>query len=127
PRSCPLATWRDAFVPDSLVGVGDLNGNGGWHPWIEALPPNEALPGDPVSGRSLSIESYMGQSAALIRTLLRGMVGGDDAAGSSNVLGADVVGDGIARLLRTGGLATLAGLSQGARLVEALVRKPDVQ
>jgi uncharacterized protein with NAD-binding domain and iron-sulfur cluster len=127
PRSCPLATWRDAFVPDSLVGVGELNGNGSWHPWIEALPPNEALPGDPVSGRSLSIESYMGQSAALIGTLLRGTVGGDDAAGPSNVLGADVVGDGIARLLRTGGLATLAGLSQGARLVEALVRKPDVQ
>jgi uncharacterized protein with NAD-binding domain and iron-sulfur cluster len=124
PAVCPIADWRDAFVPDSLVGVTDHAGDGHWRPWVEALPPNEEQPGDPSGRRPFTVERYMARSAALVRTLLVSLgaaSGGNHVSPPSRA----AVTDGIARLLRSGGHATLAGLAQGARLVEAVVAAPD--
>src|SRR4029453_4272067 len=113
PATCPRADWRDASGPDSLVGVTDRSGHSGWEPWIEALPPNDVLPGEPGPARRFTVEGYMKQSASLVRTLVRGLAGGGPQ-GPATDLRHDTLVRALGRLLRSGELATLAGLSQGA-------------
>jgi len=125
PAHCPIADWRDAFVPAPLVGVADQLPNGQWSVFKGALPPTEGLPGDPpTSNQRWSVTDYVSRSMALLRTLIETIQQRDasspeapprqspDARSTSAVL------EGISRLLQYGELATLAGLIQAISLLE---------
>src|SRR5690349_9721570 len=47
PRTCPVATWQDAFKPAPWVCVTDRGPGGEWQPWIAKFPAGGGLPGDP--------------------------------------------------------------------------------
>ncbi|TMA34477.1 MAG: hypothetical protein E6J79_16570 [Deltaproteobacteria bacterium] len=73
PRTCPIATWRDAFAPAPFVGVTDRTPDGRWIPWNHLMPPTEGFPGDPPgAGQRMGIRDYMVRTVMLVRTLLRG-------------------------------------------------------
>lgn len=126
-RSCPMASWTDAFEPYPRVGVMDRTGDGGWRPWTAVLPPSEGLPGDP-GARRFTLASYMRRSAALVRTLLETLSGTATEAGSAP--DADEVARLARRLTLYGELATLATLTQAVAALESVVgslsRYPDV-
>src|SRR5215470_3657799 len=68
PKTCPIADWRDAFVPAPLLGVAEVSAEGDWHIWKGILPASEGLPGDPArDGQRWSVADYMAQSVALLR------------------------------------------------------------
>lgn len=46
---CPIQTWRDAFVPAGVVGLGSDEPDG-WHDWLAAFPDDDRLPGEPAEG-----------------------------------------------------------------------------
>lgn len=45
PAGAPLATWRDAFVPCTTGGVGEMS-RGRWGVWLDEFRPNGRVPGD---------------------------------------------------------------------------------
>jgi uncharacterized protein with NAD-binding domain and iron-sulfur cluster len=131
PRSCPIATWRDAFEPAPLVGVADRTTDGTWDIWQGILPANEGLPGDPGPYRTMSIADYVGHSLAMLRALfetvrLNTPSDGDAAPHAAPPppwagLGVTAVADGMARLLQIGELATLTGLIHAVGLLEVAI------
>jgi uncharacterized protein with NAD-binding domain and iron-sulfur cluster len=42
---CPIATWRDAFVPSDLVGVGERH-DGSWSHWLATFSRTAGEPGE---------------------------------------------------------------------------------
>ncbi len=74
PATCRLASWRDAFFPDSHVAVAEPCGNGQWLNWTAFFPPADGLPGDPLTADNpFTIKSYLVHTSALLRTLLVGL------------------------------------------------------
>ncbi len=72
PAICPIADWRDAFVPVPLVGVANMLPNGSWRIWKAVLPPTEGHPGDPFEdGERWSVADYMRRSVELLVNLVR--------------------------------------------------------
>jgi len=132
-KKCPLADWRDAFTPIPQVGVADRMADGRWIAWTGVFPPTEGLPGDPLPDRQRwSVADYMMRTVTLLRTLFETIQGQSSAVQPATPPGAAPTGnrdggssslvlDAISRLLRYGELATLAGLIEGARLLEMLV------
>jgi uncharacterized protein with NAD-binding domain and iron-sulfur cluster len=53
PRTCPIATWRDAFSPAPYVGVAEQGPDGRWVSWAAHLPPVEGLPGSRPTASSV--------------------------------------------------------------------------
>jgi len=132
PVRCPIAGWRDAFVPAPLVGVADRDRGGSWTVWEQLLPPTEGLPGDPLpSGQRWTMRDYMIRTAVLLRSLLanvfRADPGGADSAATENPSAGtggwstQTVLDRIARFLRYGELATLTGLVQAVTVLEVML------
>lgn len=118
---CPIKTWRDAFSPAPLIGVTDRAPDGSWIPWMGSLPPAPGLPGDPPGERpAWTAQAYITRTLDLLRTLFQtiqlrlGETVNDGAASASPT--------GIEGALRTmiehGQLATLAGMVEGAHLLE---------
>lgn len=137
PRRCRIADWRDAFAPEPLVGVMDRSPGGDWLPWLALFPPAEGLPGDPLTNHNpFSIGAYLARLATMLRiTLSSAQVRRRDAtapeadsysrAGSAGISGstsADDVAANLARLIKFGLLATVAGLSEAVSLLEAMLR-----
>lgn len=131
PADCPIASWRDAFKPDSFLGVMEKTAGGEWLHWTAHFPPGRDLPGDPYpEGHRWTMAHYLVRSAALVRSLLGTLSvyrhGGDPGSGTE-----DVPGDGspeavlawIRRLAGYGELAGLALLAQAAGALEAALRK----
>ena len=126
PMTCPLATWRDAFVPDHYAGIAEQTNSGAWRPWLTHLPANDGLPGDPLPNyRSPSILDYMMQGIIMVRSLLEG-IGSDNrpqpgrppashegAKGQPEALLANMT-----RLLSYGRLATLAAVFEAMEMFE---------
>jgi uncharacterized protein with NAD-binding domain and iron-sulfur cluster len=46
---CPIRTWRDAFTPASVIGLGDDVGDE-WHDWLAWFPEDDRLPGEAPYG-----------------------------------------------------------------------------
>jgi uncharacterized protein with NAD-binding domain and iron-sulfur cluster len=131
PGQCPIADWRDAFVPAPQIGVAERSPDGTWLTWKAMLPPTEGLPGDGANGQQRwSIVDYMMRAVALLRTLFETIQRQDDgghldgaeysAASWSDKRSPGVVLDGISQLLKYGELATLAGLTQAVGFLEAV-------
>ena len=71
PEKCPIADWRDAFVPDPYVGVADRAANGRWLHRIAGFPSADGLPGDPIIEKNpFTVRGYLMHTVALLRTLL---------------------------------------------------------
>jgi uncharacterized protein with NAD-binding domain and iron-sulfur cluster len=132
PRTCPIATWRDAFFPDPYVGVADPSSEGRWLSWLAHFPPAEGLPGDELTAHNpFTIGGYFAHTVALLRTLLFGLKtrhGPEDEQFSGSVLHADddelasMSGEALisklTTLLRFGVLATTTGVIEALAILE---------
>ncbi len=139
PRECRIADWRDAFAPVPLVGVMDRSPRGEWHPWLALFPPAEGLPGDPLTDHNpFTIGAYLARLATMLRiTIASAQMMHPDLASQSHTqssvvqptentngysLGTDEIAATIARLVKYGMLATVAGLSEAVALVEVALQ-----
>jgi uncharacterized protein with NAD-binding domain and iron-sulfur cluster len=136
PRTCPIADWTDAFVPDPYIGITNRSATGEWQRMMAHFPPMPGLPGDPYTqGFRPTIPEYLSRAARLLYTLLLAAQprrqpnhGGDHGTNRSEDAPreqaaarppGEMLIENVTRLLKYGQLATLTGLIQGAALLEA--------
>jgi uncharacterized protein with NAD-binding domain and iron-sulfur cluster len=132
-----FADWRDAFFPDSHVGMADRRRNGDWVTWTAYFPPAKGLPGDPIDRENpFTIRSYLARAAALLRALLFGIETRQSLRPYSNGeqpndagFGAplaqqspEALGRAITAFLRVGALTGAAALVEAIALIEAALR-----
>jgi uncharacterized protein with NAD-binding domain and iron-sulfur cluster len=139
PRKCRIADWRDAFAPEPLVGVMDRSARGDWLPWLALFPPVAGFPGDPIANRNpFSIAAYLARLATMLRLTIASAQtyrreygpGSGVHAGAESSTGGDEIGPSsseevaaaIARLIKYGLLATVAGLGEAVALLEEMLR-----
>ena len=136
PRHSRFADWRDAFVPAPLIGVMDRAPRGQWLPWLALFPPAPGLPGDPLTSHNpFTVSAYLARLATMLRITLAGVSSGrrDDivtpsapnpppSPGADSARDAADVAAAIARLLKYGLLATVAGLGEAVALLEIMLR-----
>ncbi len=142
PHKCRFADWRDAFVPEPLIGVMDRSPRGDWTPWLALFPPAPGLPGDPLTNHNpFTVAAYLGRLATMLRITLAGVrtyrrdnadaLAAPSAPNPPSPPGADPVRDSsssaevtaaITRLLKYGLLATIAGLCEAVALLEVMLR-----
>ncbi|MEZ5332590.1 MAG: NAD(P)-binding protein [Thermoanaerobaculia bacterium] len=126
PGSCPLASWRDAFFPDSVVGLADRRPDGTWTHWLGHFPPGRGEPGDPFDDESpFTVRRYMARTGELVVSLLASVAdrhGGVEADAWKAPRTVDEAVAAVRRVLRYGGLAGLTALLQGSRLLADLLR-----
>jgi uncharacterized protein with NAD-binding domain and iron-sulfur cluster len=120
PARVPLAGWQDAFTPAPLIAVTEHTADDRWLPWMAALPPAEGLPGDPLppGARPWSMIGYVRRMAGLLRTVFASL---DSGRTSAPPPAPDDMLAQLTRWLRFGELATLAGLSQAAAVLDELL------
>jgi uncharacterized protein with NAD-binding domain and iron-sulfur cluster len=71
PVRCPIASWRDAFQPDSHVGVMDWSEVDGWQPWTAVFPSLPGLPGDDFKNDNpYTVTGYLTRMLEVLRALL---------------------------------------------------------
>jgi uncharacterized protein with NAD-binding domain and iron-sulfur cluster len=129
PRSCPIADWRDAFVPDNVCGVMDRAPDGRWLPWLSPFPALPGLPGDPGELPKWTVMDYLGRSVTLLRTLFEAVQRRTAPVSSPasepttppNLSVAEAT-DSMTRLMRYGELATLTALLESIRILDMVVR-----
>jgi len=126
PVVCPLATWRDAFFPEPVVGLTDRRNDGSWTHWLGHFPPGRGEPGDPLDEASpFTVRRYMVRTGELIVSLLASVDdrhAGRDASAPTEAAGLDKTVAAVRRLLRYGQLAGFTALLEGARLLSDLLR-----
>jgi uncharacterized protein with NAD-binding domain and iron-sulfur cluster len=63
---CPIRTWRDAFTPASVVGLGS-DREDGWDDWLAWFPEDDRLPGEAAPGDDgLDVVDFARQALALL-------------------------------------------------------------
>ena len=140
PHKCRIADWRDAFAPAPLVGVMDRSPRGEWQPWLALFPAAEGLPGDPLTNHNpFSIAAYLVRLGTMLRITIASaqmyratsqehappvMSKPDAVSGAfaNSQLSSDEIAATIARLIKYGLLATIAGLSEAVALLEIMLR-----
>jgi uncharacterized protein with NAD-binding domain and iron-sulfur cluster len=130
PSQCPIADWRDAFAPASLIGVAEHRPDGRWVPWKVVFPPSEGLPGDaPGDGPHWTVRDYMLRLVSLVRMLIDairaqdGVEPADDEREEprESPTAPAAVLDALGRILGYGELATLAGMIHAIGLLEVVI------
>ena len=133
-RGRRFADWRDAFFPDSYLGMADRSRGGGWVNWTALFPPARGFPGDPLDQNNpFTMRSYLARTIELLRTLLIGLEtrvvrgptsssGHRSATGPPDERSPDVLHDSIGALLRAGVIAGAAALIEAIALVESALR-----
>ena len=67
----PYGDWREAFVPQSVMGLFATTEQHGWQKWVGHFPPRPGLPGDPQTpGEMHSLPRYIAKALRLLRALL---------------------------------------------------------
>jgi len=133
PRACPIADWKDAFVPAPDVGVTEISREGRWYPWIAHFPAGHGVPGDPLTEKNpFSVRGYLVRAAQLVIELLRAAQARRDPRASTDAFGyrsgwpsmagESSVVESIDRLLRYGQLATMAALLEAAELLRTALQ-----
>ncbi len=135
PATCRFADWRDAFVPEPLIGVTDRLPTGEWQKWLAFFPPGDGFPGDALTHHNpFSVSSYLARTATLLQTLLTTFEASQNQGSvplpNDSVTGLaggsfDAVVRYVSRLLKYGLIATTAGLSQAVKLFAILLRAPS--
>ncbi len=135
-QSHRFATWSDAFMADSHIGIADRAAES-WLSWTAYFPAAPGLPGDPMGADTpFTLAKYLGRAVALLRTLLLGVdtwppaeAPGEAAHTGPPERGIGRLVEGMATLLRYGTLATMAALIEALALLElalkALPTLPD--
>jgi uncharacterized protein with NAD-binding domain and iron-sulfur cluster len=130
PRTCPIATWEDAFEPDHFSGVADWSPSGRWVPWRVSLPPFVGLPGDPENKLPRwTVADYLARSVTLLRSLLEAVQVKSGEGTAPSVPGPPTAAPGtpeaylaaMARFLKYGQLATLAAVVEALHLMELIL------
>ena len=128
PATCRFADWREAFSPSPIVGLADRSPDGAWRTWMACFPDRKGLPGDPLTEQNpFSVTSYLVQAAVLLRVLVascerredRRMDADGDAASATPA--SDAIGETLARILKLGLLATLAGITEAVAVLEVVL------
>jgi uncharacterized protein with NAD-binding domain and iron-sulfur cluster len=122
--SAPLATWLDAFSPMERLGVIDRVGSDEWVPWTALLPAMAGLPGDPLpSGQTWNVSHYLARSVDLLTILFRTFQDGQAGTNpASPPPSPEDSTDALARMMRYGELATLAGMIQAVSMIGGLIQ-----
>jgi uncharacterized protein with NAD-binding domain and iron-sulfur cluster len=133
PKKCRIADWRDAFVVEPFIGIGNKSRK----QWLAHFPPGDGLPGDPLTdGNPFTISSYLVRTATLLRTLLASVPPSaheqsppQDRGPDASKFSIDVNAASSAELqatarqyLKYGLLTTVTGLVSAARLLELIFR-----
>jgi uncharacterized protein with NAD-binding domain and iron-sulfur cluster len=67
----PYGDWREAFSPESDVGLFSPGEREAWQKWTAHFPPEPGLPGDPLPpGDLTSLPRYMARAFSLFRLLV---------------------------------------------------------
>ena len=126
PALCRIATWRDAFKPDSFTGAMEQTLNGEWRCWRAALPMAPGLPEirNPIRRTGPSGTTWSAPRRSCERfstTITTGLDTSDQSAPVADARSrpdqASI--DSIAAFIRLGQLGTLAGLIQARRVAGA--------
>ena len=132
----PGKNWDELFMPEPYIAVAGDSASGGWMNWASHFPPAPGLPGDPLDMTNpFALQHYFGRTVALLRTLLLGLdtfhPANSNAADPDRLydeLGgdSDLIGARVARLLRSGVLASAAVVVEALALVEAALKSITV-
>jgi uncharacterized protein with NAD-binding domain and iron-sulfur cluster len=125
PKTCPIATWRDAFFPEPHVGVTERTRAGGWVEWLSYFPGAEGLPGDPVgTDNPFTFRSYIARTLTLLRTLLFRTRTRQNPAPLPDTQPATIASVVIkmTHFLKIGALSSVAALSEAIGLLAAVTR-----
>lgn len=143
-RRLPLASFDDAFTPESHVGVASQAADGSWQSWTGWLPPMQGQPGEPLDEGSnpFTLAAYLSRCVALSLALMHSLVGPVESAtparaGQPRPDGRSALDEELdldfsegrsaspqalvermARWLEVGLLTSAAGVMQGAMIVE---------
>lgn len=67
----PFGDWREAFTPESDIGLFSPTERGSWQKWAVHFPPQPGLPGDPLAPEELlSLPRYIQRAFTLLRALV---------------------------------------------------------
>lgn len=133
PDCCPIASWRDAFIPDSWVGVADQSRTGQWLQRMAPFPEFDGSPGDPFpTDKPFTVQMYLTHTVALLKTLLTEVQTYQSEDESSEWTRDQSLDDGssltrdetlaqIAELFRYGILSTGAGLTAAVGLLSIVI------
>jgi uncharacterized protein with NAD-binding domain and iron-sulfur cluster len=67
---CPVATWRDAFIPEHRVGVEDLR-DGEWAHWVATFSGNDCEPGTAGADEPVTMVGFFEQALRLLQDFVR--------------------------------------------------------
>jgi len=71
PEGSPFGSWREAFLPETEVGLFSRSVSSDWRKWSARFPSRPGLPGDPLPpGATASMAGYLQQAIAMLRTLI---------------------------------------------------------
>jgi uncharacterized protein with NAD-binding domain and iron-sulfur cluster len=128
PETCRIAGWRDAFYPDSHVGMADKSKDGHWLKWTAMFPPAEGLPGDPLTDSNpFTMSGYLSRTLSLLRTLLTSVQTetpgnrADEVTTKTDSASATLTSR-INKLLSLGVIGTVTGLLEAVALLEIVFR-----
>ena len=124
---CPIATWRDAFGPAHVVGVGERLGED-WSHWVATFGANDAVPGDALPGQGATMSALFERGLRLLADF-SASIRVDPAPAPAVVLSASPkaprapsssFGE-IAAFVRQTEIAVMVGAVESLRLLEAAV------
>jgi uncharacterized protein with NAD-binding domain and iron-sulfur cluster len=124
--------WRDAFLPDSHIGIADRSGDR-WVGWTAHFPPGAGLPGDPIdTNNPFTMRAYAVRALQLLRTLIFGIQThamawppASEAADSASYPGGHssrTIREAIDAFLRVGALTGSVALIEAISLAELALR-----
>ncbi len=123
PLGSPFGDWREAWTPESDIGLFSATETGGWQRWSAHFPPRPGLPGDPLPrDELLSVQGYLSKAFDLFRAvILDTLVERTDlqaaAAGEAGALGG---------LVKLGLFSAAASLAETLGLLATAIRvTPD--
>lgn len=139
-------SWDDAFLAEPHLGVAIPHGGDEWLVWSGLLPPSKGLPGDGFDEDSnpFTLANYLVRCFELLRALMLSVIGPPDEPVPGKprpekrstldeamelnfafdpARSPTVVIETMARYLRTGALATAAGLLQAVTILENWLHK----
>ena len=121
PKTSPIASWRDAFLPEPHVGVADRSLAGDWGEWIAHFPPAPGLPGDPIGPNSpFTLASYVARALGLLRALIFSARTRDKRGVEAETTPGLVAR--ATRLLGAGALSATAGVSEALAVLTVAFR-----
>jgi uncharacterized protein with NAD-binding domain and iron-sulfur cluster len=145
PAKCRITDWRDAFFPAPFLSVTAPSRDRPYSALLSYFPPAEGLPGDPLTSNDpFTVSSYLVHTARALRTMLLSLetraarrrddgvprpdnrAAGEPGAPPLFAALPEQLTTRIARLLRFGLLATVAGIVEGLGLLQILFERSGI-